>query len=375
VAAGIRSVGLNALFLDPGETGGPETYLRGLVPALTRQAPHVAFSLVTTRRGAARLRVEGWHEWLEVIALAADEGERARRLLAEQVVLPRLAARRGWDLVHSLASTAPLRRPVPSVITLHDVTFLRFRTFSHVTTLALRFTVVPPARRADWLIAVSSAARDEAITQLGLDPERFTVVPNGAGRPQLGAADLHTVRSKYDLADRRIVLSVGAKRPHKNQALLVRASASLPEDVVVVLAGRPEAYDAELRRLADRLDVDERLRFVDYVSDEDLEALWRLASAAAFPTRAEGFGLPVLEAMARGVPVACSDIPVLREVGGDLPHYFDPDDPASAAMAIGRALGDLRADALRTRAAGFSWDRAAAETLGVYERAVARTRS
>ena len=260
------------------------------------------------------------------------------------------------------------------MITLHDVTFLRLKTFSRLTTLALRWTVVPPARRADWLIAVSAAARDEAVEALGLDPKRFTVVPNGAGRPPQGpVADEDEVQRRYQLIDKRVVLSVGAKRPHKNQEVLIRTAPLLPEDVVVVLAGHPEPYDAELRSVASELGVRAKLRFLDYVADAELEALWRIADLAALPSRAEGFGLPVLEAMARGVAVACSDIPVLREVGGDVPFYFDPRDPQSAAAAISAALecGATRSEAGIARAASFTWERAAQGTFEVYERAVA----
>ena len=120
----------------------------------------------------------------------------------------------------------------------------------------------------------------------------------------------------------------------------------------------------------------ERVRFLDYVPDRDLEALWRIADCAAFPTLGEGFGLPVLEAMQRGVPVACSDIPVLREVGLELPFYFDPRDSQSAAAAISAALRDRsRTDAGRSHAATFTWERAANGTFEAYERAIMSARS
>jgi len=107
------------------------------------------------------------------------------------------------------------------------------------------------------------------------------------------------------------------------------------------------------------------------VPDAELEALWALADCAVFPTLAEGFGLPVVEAMDRGVPVACSDIPVLREVGGDVPAYFDPRAPADLAAAVERAIdgGAERAARGRRRAAGYSWAEAARGTLEAYERA------
>ena len=115
-----------------------------------------------------------------------------------------------------------------------------------------------------------------------------------------------------------------------------------------------------------------RVRMPDYLTDPELEALWTLADAAAFPTRGEGFGLPVIEALDRGLPVACSDLPVLTEVSGGLAHPFDVDDPAGAARAILAALEEPagRAAARRAHAATFTWQHAAELTWASYERAL-----
>ncbi len=111
------------------------------------------------------------------------------------------------------------------------------------------------------------------------------------------------------------------------------------------------------------------MRFAGYISGAELEGLWSVAACAAFPTLGEGFGMPVLEALAHGVPVAASDLPVLREVGGDLPHFFDARDPLDAARAIGEALADTRTAELGpARAATFTWEAAAHGTHEVYER-------
>ena len=372
----IRTVGLNALFLNPGRSGGPETYLRGLVPALAREFPDVRFVVVTTGTGAAALRADGWTDFATVHELPIREEERTRRLLAEQVLLPRFTRSR-VDLLHSLATLAPVWTPVPAVITFHDVTFLRVRTFSLATTLAFRAIVGPAARHADALLTGSVAARDEICAMVGLERTRFLVVPHGAGRPPSGPITAESeIRQSYRLGGTRVVLCVGAKRPHKNQEVLLRALPLLPDDVTVVLVGHPEPYDAELRSLATGLGVADRLRFLDYLSNRDLEALWKIAGCAAFPTLGEGFGLPVLEAMQRSVPVACSDIPVLREVGGELPFYFDPGDERSVAVAISTALGDRsRIAAGHAHATSFTWERAATGTFEAYERAVASTRS
>jgi glycosyltransferase involved in cell wall biosynthesis len=372
VTAALKTVGINALFLDPGRSGGPETYLRELVGALVEEAPATRFVVVTTRRGAAALVLDGWQERVELVALPADEGERGRRQVAEQVLLPRLARRRRFDVLHSLASVAPVAAGVPSAITLHDVTFFRQRTFGAVTTFGMRLIVSQAARRANALLTGSVAARDEICEVLELAPERFDVVPHGLGRGKGDAAagDHGAVRARHGLDGDRLILCVAAKRPHKNQEVLVRAAPLLGERTDVVLAGHPEPYDAELRRIAAEVGA-RRVRFADYVPDGELEALWELADCAVFPTLAEGFGLPVVEAMDRGVPVACSDIPVLREVGGEVPCYFDPHDPASLAAAVETAIREApaRVAAGRARAAGYSWAEAARGTLHAYERA------
>jgi glycosyltransferase involved in cell wall biosynthesis len=367
-----RHVMLNALFLDPSVSGGPETYLRELTPALARAAPQMRLTVVTTRSGAKALGADGWGDFAELQALPCEDGQRLRRTFAEQVLLPGLARRTGADLIHSLASLAPVRPSVPSTITLHDVTFLLRHTFGRVTTFGLGQIVRRAARRADSLIAGSTSARDEICRVLAVDPARFTVVPHGAGRPPaVRAASEALLRQRYTLQDARVILCVAAKRPHKNQGLLLRALPLLPADARVVLAGHAEPYEAELRALASELGVGERVRFPGYVPDAELEGLWQLASCAAFPTLGEGFGLPVIEAMARGVPVACSELPVLREVGGDVPHYFPPGDPQAAATAIEAAWADEDApSAGRERASRFSWEAAARGTLEAYRRAL-----
>ena len=360
---------LNALFLDPGGSGGPETYLRGLVPALRSEFPGTRFEVATTRAGAAALRADGWRD---VIPLPCDEGQRAHRAFAELVLLPRVARRAGAQVLHDLASTGPRRTPgVAHVVTLHDVTFFREATFNPITTFGMRRMVTGAARDADALITAAAAARDEIAATLHLDPARFTIVHHGAGRTDpVEPADEDTVRARYQLPrESRVVLCVASKRPHKNQELLIRALARLPESAVLVLAGHPEPYDARLRALADETGVAGRVRFADYVPDDDLEALWRIAAVAAFPTRAEGFGLPVVEALARGVPVACSDIPVLREVGGGHVRTFPPDDPDTAARALAAAMDEpFDAAAARAWAGRFTWEAAARATFEVYER-------
>jgi glycosyltransferase involved in cell wall biosynthesis len=371
-----RHVLLNALYLAPGASGGPETYLRGLAPALAHAFPDTRLTVATTPSGAAALRADGWEDFAGLLALPCEDGERVRRQWAEQVLLPRAVRGARADLVHSLASVAPVYPGATSVVTLHDVTFLLRPTFGRATTWGMGLLLRAAARRADGLITGSAAAGEEIAAVIGIEPQRLTVVHHGHERSRaVSATDPEELRERYGLAQGRIVLCVAAKRPHKNQELLLRALTRLPGDVSLVLAGHAEPYELDLRGLARELGIEQRVTFLGYVPDEDLEGLWALAACAAFPTLGEGFGIPVLEALARGLPVAASDLPVLREVGGEVPHYFDPHDPAAAARAIEAALADTAtAAAGPARAAGFTWQAAAQGTYEVYERALARAR-
>jgi glycosyltransferase involved in cell wall biosynthesis len=365
-----KHVLLNALYLAPGVSGGPETYLRGLVPALAQEFPDLRLTVASTPSGAAALRADGWERFAGLLELPCEDGQRIRRQWAEQVLLPRAARREDAQIVHSLASIAPVYAGARAVVTLHDVTFLMRPTFGRLTTWGMGALVKAAARRADGLITGTVAAREEICAVLGVDPGRFTVVHHGHEPSRsIAATSAELIRERYALGGRRVVLCVAAKRPHKNQELLIRAARTLDPDIVIVLAGHAELYEQQLRALARELGVDGQIRFVGYVSDEDLEALWGVADCAAFPTLGEGFGIPVIEALAHGVAVAVSDIPVLREVGAEQSHYFDPHDPLDGARAIREALCDGEAAGRGPAyAARFTWSAAARATYEVYER-------
>lgn len=353
-------VALNAAFLDPGVSGGTETYVRSLAPALS--AVGVEPVVLTSRRGAAALRADGWSD---VVGLHADEGERWRRLVAEQIAVPREARRRGCVLVHSLGNTGPVMGGIPHALTVLDAQAWTTNALSPTSAFIYRRLIGAAARRADVLLAISHAMRDEVARTVGLDPRRFVVTPLGPGRDPAEPEDLETVRRRHDLRG-DVVLCVAAKRPHKNQELLLRA---LPEGAMLVLVGHAEAYDARLRAIAVELGMASRVRFLEHVPAAELEALWQLADCAALPTRSEGFGLPLVEAMRRGVSVACSDIPVLREIGAGVPHYFDPEDPDTARVAISRALRAEGSTGVE-RAGAFTWLACAHATRAAYERAL-----
>lgn len=370
-------VALNATFLDPGVSGGPEFYIRGLIPAIAAARPDARVSVLTSRRGAASLRAAGWQDFASIVAMPADEGERARRLATELAGIPRWVARHRPSVVHSLSNLGPVRPMAsPHVLTLHDLTFMRVRTFSWLTTQAMTRVALGSARHSARVITATTASLREIVDLGGLDPSIVDVVPHGrrAVRP-VDDATVTKALGDHDLGGHRVILNVAAKRPHKNQEILIRALPLLPDDTVLLLAGHPEPYVETLRAIAAELGVTGRVRIPDYIADDELEALWKIADVAAFPTLGEGFGLPVIEALDRGLPVACSDLDVLTEVSGGLAHPFDPHDAGGVARAITAAFSEAgdadRASTRRAHAATFTWERAAELTWSSYDRAVA----
>jgi glycosyltransferase involved in cell wall biosynthesis len=366
----LRSVGINALYLEPGRSGGSETYLRGLVPALAEVRPDLRLVVFTTPTGVSSLSAAGWDEFAELVAVRVERPRRGARVIGEQTLIPRLAAARSCDVLHSLANTAPLRPSVPSVLTVLDVIFITTNTLGLLSTFALRRLVPRAARAADARIAISAAARSEICRVLRIPESSFDVVHLGVDRPRTTPTPEDEVRSRFELDGRRVILSLGAYRPHKNQSLLVRMLAGVDGDSLLVVAGPPERGREPLATLAGQLGLSSRVRLLGYVSDADLEGLWQVASCAVSPSLVEGFGLPPIEAMARSVPVACSDIAVHREIAGDAATYFDPFDPASAAAAVKQAL-EAPPEAVAAglaRARLFTWEITAAATLEVYER-------
>jgi glycosyltransferase involved in cell wall biosynthesis len=274
---------------------------------------------------------------------------------------------------------APLVVPrVATVVTLLDLIWLRHPdTMTRRETIAMKGSAIPAARMADRVVAISEAAREDMQRTLGLDPARIDVTPLGVRVDGRAAPmDEAEVRRRLDLGDRQVVLCVSQKRTHKNLAALVRAMADL--DAVLVLPGSPTPYERELRDLAHRLGVADRVRFPEWLEEAELEGLYRVAACFALPSFEEGFGLPAHEAMGRGVPVCCSDASSLPEVVGDAGLLFDPHDIESVRDAIARLLGDPDLAARLAargaeRASTFTWRRTAEATLDVYRRAI-RTR-
>ena len=262
----------------------------------------------------------------------------------------------------------PPVRPCPFVVTLHDCTIEADAGFagSRLRQAAMRTVTGMVLRRAAAMTAPSLASLAEIRRRYRAVPNP-TLIPNGVDVSQFGQVSAEAVaaaRDRYQLPG-RFILSVGARRPHKNHEVLVRALAAVPDDAGLVIVGCPDPFFPDpLPGLIATLGLESRVALVPEVAEEWLPAVYRAASVFAFPSLAEGYGLPVLEAMAAGVPVVMSDLPVLAEVGGPAAVAVPPSDVAGWASALTAVLGDA---ALRGRLTGAghavaeasSWERGA----------------
>jgi glycosyltransferase involved in cell wall biosynthesis len=365
-------VGVNLLFLAPGEMGGLEVYSRELVAALAKRED-VRLTLFVNQ-----LAGEEWASLAPVAMSPVDPRQRVQWVAGDQLRAVRLARQTGVDLVHSLASTGPTRGRFARVVTVHDLHY-RVHPEAHfgMRALGMRALVPLAVRGAHRVIVPSEATRTDLLRYTGAAADQVDVVPEGVGQASQDG-DAAAARERLGAGERPLVLSVSAKRPHKNLTRLIGAIALIPAErrPLLVLPGYPTAHEEELRELARSLGVADDVRFEGWVSAEELDGLYAAADCFVFPSLYEGFGLPVLEAMARGVPVATSGRASLAEVAGDAALTFDPEDEASIATAIEALLGDdALSERLRTagreRAAGFTWERAAELTVASYRRALA----
>ncbi len=309
----------------------------------------------------------------------------ARRLLWEQTLLPSLLERLDADVLHSPHHHTPLvgwravagRGRLRRVVTFHDVTFLLLpQRYPVLRRLYMEAVTRTSARVADAIICPSQAVRRDIVDRLGVSPEQVLAIPEAAG-PQYRPIDVagqRQARERYHLPE-RFILSVGSLEPGKNRTRLIAAIARLrnqQQSSPLIVIGQPAwGYQRDFD-LVERLGLRDQVRFLGYVPDSDMPAIYSAATVFAFPSLYEGFGLPVLEAMACGAPVITSAAGATAEVAGDAALLIDPRDTDAIASTLARGLSDggLRADLTRKgfdRAAEFSWERTARETLSVYE--------
>jgi glycosyltransferase involved in cell wall biosynthesis len=360
------------------EGHGNGTYIRNVIRELARfESPH-AFTLYA---------VDGEHPFYREVA--GRSNFRVRSLLARNPLvripfaLARESRRDALDVLHVQYVAPPVHRG-ELVVTIHDLGFLSVpHTFSRFFVLRSRIFVRLAARKAARIITGSAYSRDHIARTYGVDPGRIEVVPYGVEesyRRRLSDGEIERALAAYGVR-RPYVLSVGRLNPRKNLATLVRAFSGLKSrrgvPHTLVIAGKEDFGAAAVLKEIHGAGASD-IVFTGFVADADLPALYQGADVFLYPSLFEGVGLPVLEAMASGVPVVTSDRSSLPEIAGDAALVVDPTDEARLSEAMERLLDDkgLREEMMRrglVRSAGFRWEATAKEILRIYEIASLRS--
>lgn len=379
-------VGINTLFLIPGEVGGTETYLRDVLRAAVPRQPFVQWVLFTNAENHASFEVAfAGSDRVRLWPTGVHARNRPSRIILEQVQLPLLARRAGVDVLWSPGYTAPLLAPCPQVVTVHDMQYRRFpEDFSPVALLATRLLVPLSIRVARRVIAVSEFSRREILDAVHAAPEKIVSIHSAAG-PEFscGLPDGEGAKRREALIPPgAYILCVANSYPHKNIHTLVEAFGRMSRSAGcrLVLVGGARRGEPQVQGALDHLPGRDRVIRLGGLDRRDLVALYQGATVFAFPSLYEGFGLPVLEAMGAGVPVVVADCGPMREIGGDAIRYCD-----GSSADLARHLDDLmglaaadRADLVakaRERAATFSWEETADQTVAVLEKVVSGSRT
>jgi glycosyltransferase involved in cell wall biosynthesis len=347
-------IGINALYLIPGAVGGTEIYLRELLKALAqidRENEYFVFRNLETGADLTP-HAANFHDTPQCLHARF----RPARILWEQTILPLEASRYRLDVLFNPGFTAPVFAPCPCVTTFHDLQHKRhpehFRWFDLPFWNVLLWASARTARR---LIADSQATGADLERFYPFTRDRVRVVPLGVER-----AFFSLDRSRVE----NVVLCVSTLHPHKNIGRLIRAFAAWKSDSRLVLAGMRGFQTAQIESLIRELALKDRVQLTGWIPRRDLLGWYARARAFVYPSTFEGFGIPVLEALAAGIPVACSEIAPLREVAGDAALYFDPASEEQIAAALARVTRD---ETLRIRltvdgplrARMFSWEETA----------------
>ena len=298
------------------------------------------------------------------------------RIAWEQCIAPIITARDGLDVLFCPVNVVPLTVQTPTVVTVHDLAFLATPEAFHASKRRyLALMTRRSVRRARRVIAVSAHTKGDLVRHFGVQPEKITVIPNAVEtrfRPPESAAEVEAFKTTHGLPD-RFILFVGTLEPRKNLRRLIKAFEIIARDdpaIHLAIVGASGWLNSDLAPLVRARGLATRVTFAGYISDEELPRWYQAASVFCYPSLYEGFGLPVLEAMACGTPVVTAATSSLPEVAGGAAILVDPTDTHAIAAGIDDLLGDpARRETLRAaglaRARAFSWERTAAETLTV----------
>jgi len=372
-------IALNALFVHQ-ELFGGGVYIKNLVHELSKIDGDNRYTLYVSDAGASHF--QGLRPNFNLVY---RNNRRLMRVLWEQSGLPAELRRLEVDLYHGPGYVVPIRKVCPQVTTVHDLTYYLYpETHNYFSNSYFRRLIPWSVKAADRVIAISESAKGDLMRLLGVPAEKVCVIHHGKDArftPLRNESRLARLRAKYGIT-KKVILFVGGIDLRKNPVGLVRAFGmlkSLHRSHMLVLAGGFGAHYEWIRARLRQLGVEGCVLFPGYVPGEELADFYHLADVFVYPSLYEGFGLPVLEAMACGVPVITSNISAMPEVAGDAAVLVDPNNSHDLAAAIERVVTDealrrhLIEEGLR-RSCLFSWQKAARHTLDLYRQVASSAR-
>jgi glycosyltransferase involved in cell wall biosynthesis len=380
---------LNGWFIDQLDTGSGQ-YTLQLLKQLPRVAPQHEYALVVPHKNSFQIvDVTADTDFQLLTSNIQSPTSNFRKLLFEQSIMPRAARAYAADVLHIPYWAPPLRSSVPIVVTIHDIIPLILPQYrGGASVRAYTQLVSAAARGAALILTDSDASRGDIVQHLRVPIDRVRTIYLAADpkfADHVDPIDAAALRRNYDLPD-EYVLYLGGCDARKNVETLLQvytwAQDVLGESYPLVFAGSlPDRHDKffhDPRVIAQQIEVEEAVRFIGRVAEEDKVALYQQARAFLYPTLYEGFGLPALEALACGVPIVGSNASSVPEIVGDAGILVDPKDArAMAGALIAVCTEDLLHDELSERglkqAAQFSWERCARETVEAYESVVRET--
>ncbi len=368
-------VGINTLFLVPGDVGGTEIYLRQNLLEMVDQDPITTFVLFVTRDNEELFVTElGHFANVEYVRLPIRAAIRPVRILAEQFLLPRLVSRAAVDVLWSPGYTAPLRCCCPQVVTIHDLQYKSHPDdLSRLERLTLDFLVGSACRVCKQVIAVSEFSRQEILHYKFAPGEKVVAVLEGVDPFFAKAMGKGALNRAFPELKKPYILCVAHTYPHKNVHVLVDAFAQLADNIPhdLVLVGKGRRGEGRVQRSLAALSCQGRVHRLQDLDLAQLKVLYQGADCFVLPSLYEGFGLPVLEAMLARTPVITSRKASLPEVAGPHSLYVEDNTPEAFGRAIAEELSwsALQLDQWLERAfdwaSSFTWQRSARQTLEI----------